>query len=178
MAARRIRSETAKVGCGEGGFRVPFIARWPKQIAAGTETSEIATAMDLLPTLCRLADAKLQTAGPIDGRDIWPLLSDPAATSPHEAFYYYHTNRLHAIRMGQWKLRLINPDEAGDEIVDAEAMSLYDLHNDIGEAKSVLLYNRPIADQINRAADDIRRQLGDEITGWPGSERRVAGRTD
>ncbi|MCP5117303.1 MAG: sulfatase-like hydrolase/transferase, partial [bacterium] len=35
----------------EGGHRVPFLARWPGRIPAGTVTDELATSMDLLPTL-------------------------------------------------------------------------------------------------------------------------------
>ena len=159
----------------EGGFRVPFIARWPGRIAPGVESSEIATAMDLLPTVCALADVELETNGPIDGRDIWPLLTDRTATSPHEAFYYYHAGRLHGIRMGKWKLRLINDNVEHQAIVDAEPMALFDLSQDPGEVKSVLGDHPDVAARLNRFADDVRRQLGDPISGWPGTERRPAG---
>ncbi len=39
----------------EGGVRVPFVARWPGNIPAGTESDEAITGMDLLPTLTKLA---------------------------------------------------------------------------------------------------------------------------
>ena len=44
----------------EGGVGVPFIARWPGKIAAGkVDDSALLTAVDLLPTFCELAGAKL-----------------------------------------------------------------------------------------------------------------------
>lgn len=44
----------------EGGISVPFIARWPGKIAAGkVDKRSIFSAVDLLPTFCELAGAKL-----------------------------------------------------------------------------------------------------------------------
>lgn len=40
---------------GEGGMRMPFVARWPGRIPGGTVSAKAATAMDLLPTLVPLA---------------------------------------------------------------------------------------------------------------------------
>ncbi|MEA3368267.1 MAG: sulfatase, partial [Planctomycetota bacterium] len=74
----------------EGGMREPCIMRWPGRIPAGHVCREVATTMDLLPTLARLAGARQPQDRVIDGRDIWPLMSgQPGATSPHEAFYYH-----------------------------------------------------------------------------------------
>src|SRR5205085_4208721 len=42
----------------EGGVRVPFIARWPGRIPAGTVCSEPAMTIDILPTVVRLAGAE------------------------------------------------------------------------------------------------------------------------
>ena len=44
----------------EGGIGVPFIARWPGKIAAGkVDDSSLISAVDLLPTFCEIAGAKL-----------------------------------------------------------------------------------------------------------------------
>ena len=161
----------------EGGFRVPFVVRWPGRVMAGVDCDEIATAMDLLPTLCGLAGAVLPAAT-IDGRDIWPLMTDSTAASPHEAFYYYHTNRLHGIRVGPWKLRFQNDRTEKDGVVPAEPMALYNLDRDIGETNSLLVGHADIAEELNRMADKMRRALGDDITGWPGEEIRPAGKSE
>jgi arylsulfatase len=87
----------------EGGVRVPALARWPGKIPAGRVCHELATIMDILPTVASLTGARLRN--PIDGKDIWPLLSGkPGAKTPHEAFYYYGGTELHAVRSGDWKL--------------------------------------------------------------------------
>ncbi len=52
----------------EGGIGVPFIARWPGKIPAGKidRTSQI-SAVDLLPTFCEIAGAKLPASYAPDG---------------------------------------------------------------------------------------------------------------
>jgi hypothetical protein len=78
----------------EGGMRVPCLMRWPGRIPAGRECRELATAMDLYPTLAALGGAELPADRIIDGRDIRPLMfSGGTAASPHEAFFYYLGNR-------------------------------------------------------------------------------------
>lgn len=93
----------------EGGVRMPFIARWPGKIQAGTVCSEVATSMDLLPTCAALIGGKLSD-NTIDGHDIRPLLfGEEGAKSPYEAFYYYAGTELQAVRSGKWKLHLDHP---------------------------------------------------------------------
>ena len=63
--------------------------------------------IDILPTIAEITGASLPKL-PIDGKSILPLLTgDPEAKTPHEAYYfYYHTNELHAVLSGKWKLYL------------------------------------------------------------------------
>ncbi len=52
----------------EGGIGVPFIARWPGKIAAGkVDDSSLISAVDLLPTFCEVAGAKLPETYQPDG---------------------------------------------------------------------------------------------------------------
>mgnify|MGYP003136146943 CR=1 FL=1 len=88
----------------EGGVRVPFVARWPETIPAGTESDAPITGMDLLPTLTKLAGGNVPSNRVIDGKDIWPLLAgEPDAKSPHEAIYYLRGRGVQGIRVGDWK---------------------------------------------------------------------------
>src|SRR5260221_3235326 len=88
----------------EGGVRVPFIARWPGKIPAGSVCRAPAMTIDIFPTIARLIGAKLPERK-IDGLDIWPLLAAEAgAKSPHEALCFYWLDRLHALRSGRLKL--------------------------------------------------------------------------
>jgi arylsulfatase A-like enzyme len=62
--------------------------------------------IDLLPTLCKLAGAALPKH-PIDGKDIAPaLFGEMSAKCPHEAYFFFAGDELHAVRSGKWKLHL------------------------------------------------------------------------
>lgn len=89
----------------EGGVRVPFIARFPGRIPAGHVYKNLATTMDILPTVARLCAATLPAA-PLDGHDIWPLLSTQQDTTNREAFLYFDSWNLQCARLGPWKLHL------------------------------------------------------------------------
>lgn len=90
----------------EGGMRSPCIARWPGRVPAGKTCDEIASTIDLLPTVAKLAGGELPKAT-IDGKDIRPLLfGEAGAKSPHEAFFYYSGDELQAVRSGKWKLHV------------------------------------------------------------------------
>ena len=119
----------------EGGMREPCLMRWPGKIPAGKVCSEVAATIDLLPTLAALAGGKVPDDRVIDGRDIWPLMSGrKGATSPHEAYYYYHHKQLQAVRSGKWKLRVAHPHGRRKAPLETE---LFDLHADIGESKNL-----------------------------------------
>ena len=60
--------------------------------------------MDLPATILDLAGAPPPDR-PLDGRNIWPLLTE-GAPSPHEHFVYFMGSRLEAVRDGTWKLRI------------------------------------------------------------------------
>src|SRR5262249_38123952 len=88
----------------EGGVREPCIMRWPGKIPVGTVCRELASTIDVLPTVAKLAGADLPPL-PIDGKDISPLMFGAAgAKTPHEAYYYYWNRHLQAVRSGKWKL--------------------------------------------------------------------------
>lgn len=166
----------------EGGMRVPCIVRWPGHVPAGSECRELATAMDFLPTLARLAGAKEPTDRVIDGRDISPLMrGEPGATSPHEAFYYYSGSELHAVRRGPWKLRLENTlrhetfYQAGPNPDAKMPEALYRLDTDPGEQKNVLRFHPEVAEELHALLDRARTDLGDSRTGVQGANVRPVG---
>lgn len=58
----------------EGGVRSPFIIQWKGKIAAGEITNEIASAIDLLPTLADMAEIETEWQNPLDGISLKKLL--------------------------------------------------------------------------------------------------------
>ena len=58
----------------EGGVRVPFLLRWPGRVAGGTKIRQIASHIDILPTLADVAGASTARCKPLDGVSLCPLL--------------------------------------------------------------------------------------------------------
>lgn len=151
----------------EGGMRVPGIVRWPGRIAAGRVSDEVATAMDLYPTLAALCGADLPDDRTIDGRDIGALWFDEAATSPHEAFLYYWMDDLEAVRAGRWKLHLAKHGTTFTR--------LHDLDADPGEATDVAADHPDVVARLMEHVEAARADIGDALTGRVGADTRPIG---
>ncbi|MEJ6578959.1 MAG: arylsulfatase [Akkermansiaceae bacterium] len=80
----------------EGGCRSPLFVRWPGQIAKGTEVANIASARDLLPTLCELAGVPMTSPNPLDGRSVVPLLKNPGVPWADRIHVNYWSGKLSA----------------------------------------------------------------------------------
>lgn len=158
----------------EGGVRVPFIARWPGRIPAGTTCDEMAMTIDILPTVCKLTGAKLPK-GKIDGKDIWPLLAgEKGAKTPHEALYFYWNTKLHAVRSGNWKLyfphayRTLDGAPGGKDGKPAVyktaqcGLELYNLETDLSERTNVAAQHPEIVERLQALAEKMRKDLGDK----------------
>jgi arylsulfatase A-like enzyme len=62
----------AKLALFDGGARIPFMAKWPGKIEAGSTCDEIVANIDVLPTILDITDAKTQTQ--FDGKSFYSLL--------------------------------------------------------------------------------------------------------
>jgi arylsulfatase len=170
----------------EGGVRVPCVAWQPGFVPEGSTCSELATAMDLLPTFAELARAPRPTDRVIDGKSIVPLLrGEKTANTPHDRFYYYFGNELHSVRSGRWKLRaeniLANESIYNKEWRDVDAVvpaALYDLRRDPSEQKSVMRDHPRITKRLEKLLESARADLGDSLTGVEPSGAREIGRQD
>ena len=64
----------------EGGIRVVAILRWPAQVQAGSSFQEIASVMDVFPTLADAAGVPTGNRRALDGRNLWPAIRTGAPT--------------------------------------------------------------------------------------------------
>ena len=113
----------------EGGIRVPFVARWPGQIPAGTVNDSFVTSLEILPTLIKLAGAPRPDAV-LDGFDMLPVLTGKGP-SPRTEMFWLHEHGAsdkvqRAARVGNWKWVDSNFD-------GKNRGGLFDLSKDIGE---------------------------------------------
>jgi arylsulfatase A-like enzyme len=92
-----------KFGAWEGGHRVPFLAKWPTRIPAGTTSGELLANMDLLPTFAAIINRKLTQYEAPDGLNQLPLFQEDAAKSArNELVLMPHKPRLTSLRKGNW----------------------------------------------------------------------------
>jgi len=141
----------------EGGIRVPFMARWPGRIAAGSVSNHISAFWDFLPTACGLAGV----AAPrnTDGISIVPELVGGGRHQAEHQYLYWEFKSTRAVRAGRWKAVL--PDIKKDP---AAALELYDLSGDIAERRNVAASHPDAAARLAgyieaahvKAAGDVR----------------------
>ncbi|MDE0935838.1 MAG: sulfatase [Mariniblastus sp.] len=161
----------------EGGMRVPMIAKWPGRIKPGTICGELATTMDILPTFCELAGAKLSDRK-IDGFDISGLLfGHEGAESAYESLYYYRRRQLQAIRMGDWKyhlpLKAIHPNWTTHKTEGAaRPAKLVNLKSDPRELKDVSAANPQVLAKMQALGREAIAKLGNDAN--EGVEQRSA----
>lgn len=172
----------------QGGTRVPCIMRWPGQIPAGTESGDMLLTIDVLPTLARVLGAELP-ALPIDGLDVWPLISgEPGAKNPHEGYaFFFDPGELLAVTDGRWKLvfphryRTLESNGSGGipgkyRQATVAAPELYDLAIDLPEKSDVASAHPEIVERLSAFAEKVRAELGDSLTQRKGAGVRQPGR--
>lgn len=92
-----------KFGAWEGGHRVPFIARWPKQIEAGSVSEQLICNIDMLATFAGLTDQPLDEEQQADSLNILPALVGEPDSAVREHLVLAPVKRSHlSVRKGKW----------------------------------------------------------------------------
>ncbi len=130
----------------EGGMRVPCVVWGPGRIKPGSESDEIISTIDLLPTLSSITGTELYTNGPIDGLDQSKMLLGEGPSVRHEFLYY--TREVQAIRQGQYKLRKTGKNA-----------ELFDLANDIGEKQNIAKKKPELAQKLLLRMQQLDSQI-------------------
>lgn len=172
----------------EGGQRVPCIVWWPAKTPAGVICNRLASSIDLLPTFAEIAGTPLPEKQ-IDGVSILPLFEGDTKAAPRESFlYYYRRNSLEAVRNERFKLVFAHPGRSYEAHLPGSGgrpgtltegrefpMALYDMRRDPGERYDVQSKYPEVVAELMRIADAAREDLGDDLRGMPGKNRRPAG---
>ncbi len=135
----------------EGGMRLCSFVTWPGKIPAGVTNHEPMHLVDWYPTLLKLIGSPVNQKLPVDGVDIWPVLTKGAKTPHDEILLMGSQVPQSAIRMGDWKL-LLNPTdekrgkggstESAGVTIGGDRVELYNVVEDISE-KSDLAAAQP-----------------------------------
>lgn len=154
----------------EGGLRVPFIARFHGSLPEGVKVDSFATTMDIFPTLARLAGAPLP-ANPLDGVDIWPVLTQELPRVPRPPFLYLHEFDVQCARIGRWKLHVARENAPAYAPAPAEGRlnlrlvnpELYDVDADPEESYSAARDNPRVVELINERIAEIVQTMPQQV---------------
>lgn len=142
-----------KADAWEGGHRMPFIARWPGKVKAGSRCDQLICFTDMLATFAELNDVRVPAdAGP-DSFSILSLLKgDNQPVRPSIAMQA--GSGMMMVRQGDWKLieglgsgGFSEPKRVRAGKGDPPGQ-LYNLAEDIGEAKNLYNYKPKIVESL------------------------------
>ena len=153
----------------EGGWRVPFLMRWPGVIKPGRVINDICSLQDMIPTFAAAAGEpdlveKVKKGYEADGRtfkvhldgvNLLPFLKGEQEKSPREGFLYWSDDgELLAIRVGDWKATFLEQRAQGinvwrEPFSELRFPKLFNLRSDPFEAGDTsLLYDKWSADRM------------------------------
>ncbi|HEX4232504.1 MAG TPA: sulfatase-like hydrolase/transferase [Bryobacteraceae bacterium] len=146
----------------DGGMHPPMIMSWPGVIPPGQVIDEVGCHIDILPTLCQAAHAKVPDDRIIDGRNALPMAT-ARAKSPHEAIYWASNNQL-AVRKGEWKLVkngivFDGTPEGSRPLTGDNALFLSNLDDDPGETKNRRHEAPKLVDELETQATEWLREV-------------------
>lgn len=177
----------------EGGYRVPFIIRYPKKIKTALKTDIPAMGIDLLPTLVTEAGVSLPKDRVIDGANLFELLNDSSSTrkATTRPLFFFHDYAFEAMRIGHWKyletnysytwpIPLEHPNYVTKEFVSKYSPAdndtsiqrldnwpkLYNLKDDDTESYNLASRNNQKVKEMQRILTEFRNDFLENPRGW------------
>jgi arylsulfatase A len=143
----------------EGGMREPGIAWWPNHIKPGVVTHELASSLDLFPTIMKLTGTAMPKDRPYDGFDISGLFFG-SSENPRKTMFYYNGNQLCAVRKGPFKAHFITwPGYAKEKPEKHDPPILYNVEQDPGEKFDIAAQHPDILADLQHEADKHRAEI-------------------
>ena len=147
----------------EGGFRVPFIVRWPDRVPAKTVSVETISLVDLFATVAAVVGESLPPAEEVaeDSFNVLPAFLGQSASRPLRPSMIVHSvDGNFAIREGPWKYiegvasptvrRVSRPQELGRQLLN--------LRDDPAEQENRMGAYPRIAERLARLLETHRSQ--------------------
>jgi len=147
----------------EGGFKVPFIVRWPGKAPAGTVCHQMVSLADLLATTAAIVGTQLPAADKAaeDSHSILPAILGDVSTPVRKDMIVHSADGVFAIRQGPWKWI---EGEPVDEIkpgarkahADEYHTQLYNTHDDPAETTDVAAQHPEVVKELTALLNRYR----------------------
>lgn len=146
----------------EGGFRVPFLVKWPGTFESGKVRDEWVSSLDVLPTLAAICGLSLPEK-PLDGVNMETVFYGHKTKPERKPLLYFCAMGnggldVHCVRSEQWKLRVAQGIEGeiyiNDRITGArstawlEVPELYNVERDMAESYDVAHLHPEIVQEL------------------------------
>lgn len=128
----------------EGGVRSPLVVRWPAKIRKSFQVSEIAAAIDLLPTLAELCGIEAASEKKLDGKSLAPLLKESAQQWADREIVSFWRGKL-SVRNQRFRL--------------GTGGQLFEIATDPGQAKNVANSFPAVVQRLTAVAEDFRENV-------------------
>jgi len=140
----------------EGGFRVPFIVRWPGHIEEGAVSDRMINLVDVFATLQEMISGEVlppKEAGADSYSFYDELIGERNENSVRPHMVVNNANGVLAIRKGPWKYIEGVPQKKG---VKQDEPQLYNLEDDISESENRIQEFPKTYDDLKLTLDNIR----------------------
>ncbi|HPQ98107.1 MAG TPA: arylsulfatase [Saprospiraceae bacterium] len=145
----------AKADIYEGGHRIPFIARWPGHIPAGSIARSTTCLTDLLATCAEIVQDSLPSTAGEDSYSLMPLFREDSAAYQRGATVHHSIEGCFAVRQGRWKAVFCGGSGGWSHPTTAEVLAdslprvqLFDLVKDPSEKNNLALEYTNIVTQL------------------------------
>lgn len=167
----------------EGGHRVVGIMRWPGVIAAGEQSDQLISSVDLFPTICDVVDVPLPGDRVFDGISIFPVLRGDPFLRDKPLFWniaYTHSPNM-ALRLGKYSLLgYFDPIESEDEIkqdwiksATLTSFELYDLEGDPRQERNLQYSEHELFILLKDRMIAILEDVQQDSPTWPDSRGKT-----
>jgi arylsulfatase A len=146
----------------DGGHHIPFVARWPGHVGAGSVCDRTVSLVDLFATCADLLKAEIPDKAGEDSFSLLPLLLGKADAPVRSAVVMHSNDGFFAIKQGPWKLVLARgsggwtlPEAKAP--ADAPPVQLYNTQDDPGEMVNLYDKHPEIVLQLKSALDGLEK---------------------
>jgi arylsulfatase A-like enzyme len=144
----------------DGGYKLPFLARYPGVIPAGVESDTIMDGVDIHPTFAGFAGVPVPATADLDGFDMSAVLIQ-RGKSPREELLLFQSEDLVGVRTQRWKyIRNVSYSPISPEARAYDYRELYDMEKDPGENYNVSDTYPAIAKQMEARFERARERFG------------------